>query len=142
MSYETTITDNLQCMTTPYFNFFKRDINLSVASIDRNVVLFTAHVVFFMFNVLNVAYVVLIEGYVKRLLRKNFQLQLATCAAAIQLFSCYSSIKRYNINDQHGFWGKFSVGAGFVAFSVFGAASLRIIMVCLKNDVYGRKDFK
>jgi len=138
--------DDLACMTPPYVSYFLKDdverINLPLDSVDRNMVFFAAHVVFFMFNFLNTLYIVLIEGYVLKGFKKNLQLQLALCAAICQMASCYSSIKRYNINEEYGIWGKIGTATGLVAFAFVGCASLRMVALCLlfpKNETFGKK---
>jgi len=138
--------DDLACMTPQYVSYFLKDdderINLPIGSVDRNMVFFVAHVVFFMFNFLNTLYIVLIEGYVLKGFKKNLQLQLALCAAIFQMASCYSSIKRYNINEEYKIWGKIGTATGLVAFAFMGSACLRMVALCLlfpKNETFGKK---
>jgi len=63
-------------------------------------------------------------------------------AAVFQMASCYSSVKRYNINDEYGHWGKFGTVTGLTAFAFVGSASIRMMAMCLlfpKNETFGKK---
>jgi len=127
--------DNSDCIIyPPYFKWLAKDDSLPYETAERNVYFYLGHYGFLLFNVLNVTYVVLFEGYALGNLRKNFMLQLATVACFSQSVSCYSSLVRYNINDEHSWWREFGTVTSCCAFSFFGATALGMLVLCLADD--------
>lgn len=99
----------------PVVNFLTPNDSL-FGSNERNAAFTCAHIIFCTFNVLNVMYIVLYEGYVHGHLKHNTLLKVALLGCFTQVFSCFSSIHRYNINDEYGFYGKFGTVTGLLAF--------------------------
>ena len=80
-------------------------------------IIFTVtHCGFFLFNFLNLLYILLIEGFVFQRLNKNFLLKLSSAASFFQILSCISSIYRSNIMDPYGPYGKFGAITSFFAY--------------------------
>jgi len=140
--------DNSDCtIYPPYFHWFTKDTDDSLPyetaefNTERNIYFYLAHYGFLLFNVLNVTYIVLFEGYALGNLRKNFMLQLATVGCFSQILSCISSLVRYNINDEYSWLGKFGIASGAFAFSFVAAAAMHMLVLCLAdvNSDCGRK---
>eukprot|EP00573_Skeletonema_grethae_P004191 CAMPEP_0201709382 /NCGR_PEP_ID=MMETSP0578-20130828/58072_1 /ASSEMBLY_ACC=CAM_ASM_000663 /TAXON_ID=267565 /ORGANISM="Skeletonema grethea, Strain CCMP 1804" /LENGTH=262 /DNA_ID=CAMNT_0048198351 /DNA_START=55 /DNA_END=843 /DNA_ORIENTATION=+ len=91
------------------------------------------HCGFFMFNFLNVCYLIFFEEYTFQRFRKNFLLQLGFVACFVQIFSCITSIHRYNIDDEYGVWNKAGVIIGLVAFTFFNFTDIYLMFQPKKN---------
>jgi hypothetical protein len=91
------------------------------------------HCIFFMFNFLNVCYLILFEEFTFQRFRKNILLQFGFVACFVQMCSCYTSIHRYNIEDEHGIWNQAGVIFGLVAFTFFNFTDLYLIFQPKKN---------
>ena len=86
-----------------------------------------AHCGFFMFNVLNVSYILLFEGFAFGRLGQNSLLKIAFFGCLFQICSCLTSIYRYNINDEFGIYAHLGTVFGLIAFSLSNSAYLRVI---------------
>jgi len=85
-----------------YVNFLAKEDDLDVGSDDRNMNFMLSHFGFLLFNVMNVAYLLLIEGYALGKLQTNVLSKIALVGCACQVLSCITSIHRFNINDEYG----------------------------------------
>lgn len=97
------IVDFLSTMSTPYGK-------------DRNTIFFTAHIGFLVFNIVNVLYLLFFEGIALGRLMKNHLSKLAFIACSFQIWSCVTSIRRYNIDEEYNVDGQVGVATGLVAF--------------------------
>eukprot|EP00574_Skeletonema_japonicum_P006649 CAMPEP_0201713692 /NCGR_PEP_ID=MMETSP0593-20130828/441_1 /ASSEMBLY_ACC=CAM_ASM_000672 /TAXON_ID=267983 /ORGANISM="Skeletonema japonicum, Strain CCMP2506" /LENGTH=268 /DNA_ID=CAMNT_0048202869 /DNA_START=85 /DNA_END=891 /DNA_ORIENTATION=+ len=91
------------------------------------------HCIFFMINFLNVCYLILFEEFTFQRLRKNILLQFGFVACFVQLFSCITSVHRYNIGDEYGIFNKAGVVIGIVAFTPLNFTDLYLIFQPKKN---------
>lgn len=92
------------------------------------------HCIFFMFNFLNVCYLVLFEMYTFQRFHKNILLQFGFVACFVQIFSCITSIHRYNIDDEYGIWNQAGVYIGLVDFCFFNFTDLYLIFQPKGNE--------
>lgn len=83
---------------------------------DFYVAALTAHLIFCMFNVLNITYIVFFEGCVYGRLGKNTLTKLALVGCFAQMLSCMTSIHRYNIYDEYSDWGRLGTLFGLIAY--------------------------
>lgn len=81
-----------------------------------------------MFNVINVSYLIFFEGYVFGGLKTNLLTRLALISCVFQLYSCVTSIRRYNIGDEYDVDGKVGVATGLIAFSFSNIAYLYVAL--------------
>jgi hypothetical protein len=109
----------------PIVNFWVDDKPLGTEG--RNGTFLVGHFGFFMFNFLNVCYLTLFEGLIFQRFRKNPLLKLAFFACFVQIFSCVTSIHRYNIDDEYGIYGRAGTLIGIVAFVLFNFPYLYLI---------------
>ena len=86
-----------------------------------------SHVIFCMFNILNLIYLILFEAFTFRRLGKNHLLKLAFFACFLQMTSCFTSIHRYNIHEEYGVYAKIGVVTGLAAYVPFNTADLHLI---------------
>jgi len=83
---------------------------------DRHAIFVSGHIGFLLFNVINVGYIIFFEGIALRRLKSNLLTKIALIACIMQAWSCVTSIRRYNINEEYNFDGKLGVGTGLVSF--------------------------
>jgi len=100
----------------------QKKYDLPEETAERDINFLTGHEAFFLANFFNVAYLVIFEHYVFRTLTKNFNLQLVLVGCATQAFSCYTSLTRYNINEEYGGWAIAGVFTGNAAYAFLNAA--------------------
>ena len=93
----------------------------------RNGAFLVGHLVFFMFNFLNVCYLTLFEGFIFQRFRKNPLLKIAFFACVVQICSCITSIHRYNIDDELGIYARIGTLLGIVAFTLLTFPYLYLI---------------
>jgi uncharacterized membrane protein len=93
----------------------------------RNAAFLVSHCIFCMFNILNVCYLILFEELTFQRLRQNHLLKLGFCACFCQIFSCCTSIHRYNIDDEYGVYGRAGTLISLVAFMFFNFTDLYLI---------------
>uniref|UniRef100_A0A7S4SU76 Uncharacterized protein n=1 Tax=Ditylum brightwellii TaxID=49249 RepID=A0A7S4SU76_9STRA len=98
--------------------FFSHKDNLEYGSDARAAAYLVGHVGFFVFNFVNFFYLLLVEGYIFGRLATNCLAKLAVIGCIFQLFSCFTSIYRYNINDEFSFAGEMGVWLAAVGFTV------------------------
>ena len=95
---------------------------------DRRAINFEAsHFGFFMFNFINVSYLLFVEGYALRNIGrghgKNFLHMLCLIGCACQMCSCITSMTRYNINDEfNSFWANGGTGFSNMGFALCNSA--------------------
>ena len=106
----------------PIVNFLT-DKNIEASDL-RNSAFLIGHCGFFLFNFLNVLYLILFEGIAFGRLRQNFLSKLSLLACFTQILSCITSIHRYNINEEFGPYGLAGTGLGILAFTPFNIAYL------------------
>ena len=115
---------------TPYVNIFDTSgdddtavLELPLGSDKRSINFAVSHVGFFLFNFINIAYLVVIEGYALRNLSKNFLHKLCLIGCACQLCSCITSLQRYNTNDEFdSFLGNVGTIFGNIGFACCSSA--------------------
>mmetsp|Transcript_13260 Transcript_13260/g.27811 ORF Transcript_13260/g.27811 Transcript_13260/m.27811 type:complete len:262 (+) Transcript_13260:319-1104(+) len=100
----------------PLIKFLTPSSELSHGSDTYNIAFLVAHCGFFLFNFVNFCFLLLFEGYATKRLWSNRASLWSLAAHLIQLISCMSSIHRYNINDEFGFWARFGTWTGITAF--------------------------
>jgi hypothetical protein len=93
----------------------------------RNANFVVSHSIFCTFNVLNLIYLILFEALTFRRLGKNHLLKLAFLACFFQMNSCFTSIHRYNIDDEYGLYAKIGVVTGLAAYVPFNTTYLHLI---------------
>ena len=98
----------------PITNFL--DTMTTLPGKDRNAIFLCAHIGFLAFNVINVAYILFFEGIALGRLKHNLLTKLTFTACSMQAWSCVTSIRRYNIDEEYNFDGKLGVATGLVAF--------------------------
>lgn len=91
------------------------------------------HCIFFMLNFLNVCYLIFFEEFTFQRFRKSILLKFGFVACFVQIFSCITSIHRYNIDDEYGIWNKAGVYIGLVAFTFFNFTDLYLVFQPKKN---------
>lgn len=112
----------------PYINIFDTggdddaNYDLKLGSDSRAINFAASHFGFFMFNFINVSYLLFIEGYALRNIGmnagKNFLHLLCLIGCSCQICSCITSMTRYDINDEFNpFWAN-----GGTIFSNMGFA--------------------
>lgn len=94
---------------------------------EKNIAFMIGHCGLFMFNFLNVSYILLFEGFAFGRLGQNSLLKIALCGCSFQMCSCVTSIIRYNINDEYGFYATLGTIFGLIAFSFGNSAYLSLI---------------
>lgn len=105
----------------PYVNF-STNASVPYGSDLRNTVYLISHCWFLMFNVINVSYLAIFEGFIYGRLKHNFIMKLTFAACLLQIPSCCTSIHRYNINEEHGIYGILGTFFGLLAFTPFNIA--------------------
>lgn len=88
----------------------------------RNTAYLIAHCWFLFFNVINVSYLAIFEGFIYGKLKGNFIMKLTFAACLIQISSCLTSIHRYNIDEEYGIYGILGTLFGLLAFTPFNIA--------------------
>lgn len=106
----------------PFVDFFVKDNDLPFETAERDVTFLAGHEAFFLANFFNVAYLVIFEHYVFRTLTKNFTLQLVLVGCATQAISCFTSLVRYDIDEEYSGWAIAGVFTGNAAFAFLNAA--------------------
>jgi len=98
---------------------------------DQAAVMVVGHSIFLLFNVINVAYLVLVQWFALGKLKGSSVLKLMLAGCLLQQFSCIPSIVRWNTQDPYGIWGYPSA-----CFSVFSRVPIDIAMlyVCFNKD--------
>mmetsp|Transcript_29257 Transcript_29257/g.68772 ORF Transcript_29257/g.68772 Transcript_29257/m.68772 type:complete len:273 (+) Transcript_29257:67-885(+) len=110
--------------TTPLINgasdvltsFFAPDTDLPPETAFRNIIFMLAHFGFFIVNVINAFVLIFFEGFGTGRLRSNRASQLSLAAQLSQLFSCYTSIRRYNVKNEYGRDARIGTIAGIAGF--------------------------
>jgi len=103
------------------------NFDLKLGSDRRAINYEAAHFGFFMFNFINVSYLLFIEGYALRNIGrgagKNFLHLLCLFGCAFQVCSCITSMTRYNINDEfNSFWANGGTISGNMGFAMCNCA--------------------
>jgi len=94
---------------------------------DRNTSYLIGHLGFFLFNVLNVLYLICFEGVAFGRLKQNYLLKFSFVACFVQIFSCVSSILRYNINEEYGIYGEMGSYLGLTAQTAMNFGYLYVL---------------
>lgn len=103
----------------PIISLFTKDDPDTIGSLERNKHFLLGHCGFLMFNILNVCGILLFYGFVFQRLMENKLMKFAFLACFFQIFSCFGSIHRYNINDEYGPWSIKSILPSLVAYTFF-----------------------
>jgi len=74
-----------------------------------------AHSLFLLYNVLNVAFLLIVQWFALGRLQRSNVLKLTFLGCFLQQFSCISSVTRWNIGDPVGIFGIFSASFGIAA---------------------------
>ena len=123
----------------PILNFLTHKDDYPEGNAFRNTAFMIGHCAFWLLNFLNCSYLILFEGFAFGRLQKNYLSKLSLLACFTQTISCLSSIHRYNINDEYGFWGIFGTGAGLLAFTPFNISYLYLLFN--RNKYYAKTNF-
>lgn len=120
----------------PLVNFLSHKDEFPVGDSMRNLSFMIGHVGFFMFNFLNCVFLLLISGFVFKRLWGNTLSKLGLMAALIQCSgSCTSSIHRYNIDDEFGFYAHTGVWFGILAYFPFNICMLHLLFNANKGEI-------
>jgi len=85
-----------------------------------------AHFGFFIVNVINTFGLIFFEGYGTGILWSNRASQFSLAAQLSQLFSCYYSIRRYNVKNEYGLDARIGTIAGIAGFFFINMAYLHL----------------
>jgi hypothetical protein len=101
--------------------------DLKLGSDRRAINAAASHFGFFMFNFINVSYLLFIEGYALRNIDrgsgKNFLHLLCLIGCAYQICSCITSMTRLNLNDEfNSFWANGGTIFGNMGFALCNSA--------------------
>ena len=102
----------------PLMNFLTPSLELQTYQSDAyNLAMFVSHCGFCLFNIVNVFALVLFEGYATKRLWSNRPSLWSLAGHVVQIMSCITSIHRYNINDEYGYWARVGTWTGIIALS-------------------------
>ena len=101
----------------------------------RHIVFFIGHFGFFMFNFLNVSYMVLIQGLVLGNLSRCRRLQLTLVGCLLQIASCVTSLTRYNMVDEYNGWGIAGIVLSFVGYCFMNYSCSVVIFKSNKKPI-------
>jgi len=122
-----------------YVNIFVNKSELEYVSQERNINFLLGHYGFWLFNVVHVLYLIFVEGYALRTLKKNRLHQNLVAACFVQILSCTCSLIRYNTNDEFSVWGKLGTLTGCIALYFLCAAVTPIFFLNSNESVKWEK---
>mmetsp|Transcript_6948 Transcript_6948/g.14769 ORF Transcript_6948/g.14769 Transcript_6948/m.14769 type:complete len:365 (-) Transcript_6948:540-1634(-) len=119
---------------TPVVSFTTLGVDAKLGSRDRDILFLISYSFFFLFNLLNVCALLLLQGFVFRRLNNNYLSKLALVACFTQMISCMCSMHRYNQNDEFGAFAHLSTALGLIAYCPFNVSSLHLILNTRMNS--------
>jgi len=100
--------------------------HLMMGSDHRNTTFMMSHFGFFIVNVINAFVLIFFEGFGTGRLRSNRASQFSLAAHLSQLLSCFTSIRRYNVNIEFGLDAKIGTIAGIAGFLFINLSYLHL----------------